>query len=88
MTRQTGIIITIALAVVFGCCGLFSCIGGLGTLTGAGTYEFTDLTGVNTQGTTPPAYGLIGICFSLIFFLIPVAAWYFLVRGKTDTPAV
>jgi hypothetical protein len=79
MTRQTGIIITVATAVVFGCCGIFSCLGGIVTLAGGGTYELGEF-----AGQTPPGYGITGICFGILFVLIPVAAWYFLVRGKED----
>lgn len=82
MDKRTGTIITIALAVIFGCCGLFSCIGGIGTLAGAGNFEFTDLSGNTTQGQTPPEYGIIGLCLSIIFFAIPAAAYFLLARGK------
>jgi hypothetical protein len=34
MDKRTGTIITIVLAVIFGCCALFSCIGGVATLLG------------------------------------------------------
>ncbi len=77
MTKQTGLIITIVAAVIFGCCAISSCIGGVITLAGGGTYA------LGTQmGQTPQWTGIFGICFSVIFIAIPVALWYFLVRGK------
>jgi hypothetical protein len=31
----------------------------------------------------PPAVGVGLVCLSLIGLLVPVASWFFLVRGKT-----
>lgn len=86
MDRRTGLIITIGLAVVFGCCGLFSCLWGGMTAAGLGTFEATGLDGVTTAGQTPPAYGAIGICLGLLFIAIPAVAYFFLVRNKPTTP--
>lgn len=84
MTKQTGLIITIVAAVIFGCCGFFSCLGGGLTLAGfsTSTTDFSDLGIPATSQQTPPAYGLFGICFGILFILIPIALWFFLVRGK------
>jgi hypothetical protein len=79
-------IITGVLAALFGCCGLFSCIGGIGTLAGMGTYSATGLDGSSVAGTTPPEYGIVGICFSIIFIAIPVIAYFLLVHNKPATP--
>jgi hypothetical protein len=79
MTRQTGLIITIIGAVIFGCCALSSCIGGVLTIAGGGTYT------LGTQmGQMPQWTGIFGICFGIFFVLIPIALWYFLVRGKNE----
>jgi hypothetical protein len=85
MTRQTGLIITIVAAVIFGCCAFFSCLSGVLTLAGLSTTT-TDFSALGipptVQQQTPPAYGIAGICFSIFFVAIPVALWFFLVRGK------
>jgi hypothetical protein len=90
MTRQTGLIITIVAAVIFGCCALFSCLGGVLTLAGLSTTttDFSDFGMPATVQQTPPAYGIGGICMSIFFIAIPVALWYFLVRGKNGEEVV
>jgi hypothetical protein len=80
MDRRTGIIVTVVTAVLFGCCGIASCFSGVATLTGGST--LSGLSGV--EQTVTPAYGIPFLCLGLLFVLIPVAAWYFLVRGKED----
>jgi hypothetical protein len=81
MTRQTGLIITIVAAVIFGCCAISSCVGSIITFAGGSTYTL----GMDA-GQMPQWTGIFGICFSIFFVAIPVALWYFLVRGKTDEP--
>lgn len=84
--KRTGTIITIVLAVIFGCCALSSCLGGILTL--AGVSEFTTTVGDVTQtGQTPPAYGLVGLCCGLIFVAIPVASYFLLVYKKNGAEA-
>ena len=79
MTKQTGTIITIVLAVVVACPSIFCCLFGALTAAGQGTF-----TGVSDQtGQIPPAVGFVLICLSLIGLLVPVVAWFLLVRGKT-----
>jgi hypothetical protein len=79
MTRQTGIIITIVLAVLVACPSIFCCL--FGALTAVGQGKFT---GASSElGQIPPAVGIGLVCLSLIGLLVPVAAWFFLVRGKT-----
>jgi hypothetical protein len=79
MTRKTGLIITIVVAVLTLCCSFSCCISGIGTLTGAGTYEL----GVES-GALPSWAGLPLVLLALLAWLVPAAAWFFLVRGKTD----
>jgi hypothetical protein len=86
MTKQTGWIITGVLIVLFGCCGLSSCLWGGLTLAGFGTFETSGVVGT-TSGQTPPAFGLIGMCIGIVFIAIPVLSWYFLVRGKNGEAA-
>ena len=79
MTRQTGIIITVVLAVLVACPSIFCCLFGALTAAGQGTF-----TGASSElGQIPPAVGIGLVCLSLIGVLVPVAAWFFLVRGKT-----
>ena len=79
MTKQTGTIITIVLAVVVACPSIFCCLFGALTAAGQGTF-----TGISDQtGQIPPAVGVGLICLSLIGLLVPVASWFLLVRGKT-----
>ena len=79
MTRQTGIIVTIVLAVIVACPSIFCCL--FGALTAAGQGTFTGVSGEPSQ--ISPAVGIGLVCLSLIGVLVPVAAWFFLVRGKT-----
>ncbi len=79
MTRQTGIIITIVLAVLVACPSIFCCL--FGALTAFGQGKSTGVSGELSQ--IPPAVGIGLVCLSLIGVLVPVAAWFFLVRGKT-----
>jgi hypothetical protein len=83
MTKQTGTIITIVVAVLTLCCSLSCCGGGIATLAGGGTMTFggetTDL---------PPTAGIPGICLGLLVWVVPVLLWVFLVRGKEEEGAI
>lgn len=78
--KNTGMIATVATALVCGCCALFACIMGFGTITGNGTFTVGGST-----GQTPPVYGYAMLCFSLIAILVPVAVGFFTLRKKTDS---
>ena len=78
MTRQTGIIITVVLVVLVACPSIFCCL--FGALTAAG--QGTSTLGQQTD-QIPPAVGVVLVCLSLIGLLVPVASWFFLVKGKT-----
>jgi hypothetical protein len=79
MTRQTGLIITIVVAVLTLCPSFFCCVFGVTTLAGAGTYEL----GAGS-GELPAWVGLPIVILALLVWLVPAASWFFLVRGKTD----
>jgi hypothetical protein len=79
VTRKTGLIITIVLAVLTLCPSFFCCVFGATTLAGRGTYELGPET-----GALPPTVGLPLILLALLAWLVPLASWFFLVRGKTD----
>jgi len=78
MTRQTSIIITVVLAVVVACPSIFCCLFGALTAAGQGTATLGE-----QASQIPPAVGVVLVCLSLIGILVPVASWFFLVRGKT-----
>lgn len=77
--KNTGMIATIASALICGCCALFTCIMGFGTVTGNGTYTL----GSGTE-QMPPAVGVVFLCLSFIMILVPVAVWFFMMRKKPE----
>lgn len=84
MTRQTGLILTIASAVLCGCPGLFSCFFGLI----ASVVSFVPNADIDIAGSSDPmaalGMGVGAICSGIIFVVIPIALWFFTVRGKSD----
>jgi hypothetical protein len=85
--RNTGLIATIAAAVLCGCPGLFLCIFGAVTATGNMPYS-TEINGVSDSGVLPSTYGFGMLCLSLILILIPVAVGFFTLRKKPTTEPV
>jgi len=78
VTRQTGIIITVVLVVLVACPSIFCCL--FGAISTTGQTPFT----MNGQTTQIPTWiGVVLVCLSLIGLLVPVASWFFLVKGKT-----
>jgi hypothetical protein len=77
MTRQTGLIATIATAVLVGCPSLCCCLFGIISVAGGGNYDFGDQT-----GQIDPLVGGGLVCLSLIGLVIPIAVWFFTLRGK------
>ena len=82
MDRNTGLITTIVSAVICGCPGLFGCF--MGSL--FAVISFIPDADIDIGGSSEPMAalftGLGGICVGLIFIAIPIAVWYFTVRGK------
>ncbi len=82
MNRNTGIIATVATGILCGCPGLFSCFMGLMF----SVVSFIPDADIDVFGSSDPAsalfVGLGGACTGLIFIAIPIAVWYFMVRGK------
>ncbi|MCX7682927.1 MAG: hypothetical protein N2508_13345 [Anaerolineae bacterium] len=76
MTRQTGIIITVVVAVVTLCCSATCCLAGLVLAFG----EQLDI-GYDVEWY----FGLPLICLALLVWVLPLLAWYFLVRGKEES---
>jgi hypothetical protein len=78
MTRQTGMIITGVLAVLFGCCSFSICLFGGLTAAGEGTFNDAPL---------DPAVGIAMLCFGIILLAIPVASYFLLVHNKPANPS-
>jgi hypothetical protein len=85
MTRQTGIIITIASAVLCGCSGIFMCLFGALSAAGLGTYT-SELGGTADASQIDPIVGVAILCFGIIFLAIPVASYFLLVHNKPANP--
>ena len=77
--KNTAMIITVVTALICGCCSLFMCIMGFGTITGNGTY---DLGGASQA--MPPAAGYAFLCLSIIAIIIPIAVGFFTLRKKPE----
>jgi hypothetical protein len=81
--RNTGLIATIAAAVLCGRPGLFLCIFGAVTATGNMPYS-TEVNGVSNSGVLPSTYGFVMLCLSLILILIPVIVGFLTLRKKPE----
>ena len=79
--KTTGIIATIATALLCGCPGACSILFGAVSAAGFGTTEFN---GTSTEIST--SFGITILCVGLILFLIPVAvaAFSFWPKKKSD----
>jgi hypothetical protein len=84
MTKQTGTIITVVVAVVtLLCCTLPLCSAGIAIFAGLG--EWSSEFGPNMQtGDIPVASGIAPCCLSILILVVPLLCWFFLVRGKGD----
>ena len=71
--KNTGIIATVATALLCGCPGLFTCLFGAITATGNGTFNDAYL---------DPTVGYVMVCMSLIFIAIPIVVGVVTLRKK------
>ena len=82
MDRNTSLIATIATAILCGCPGLFSCFWG----SIASLVSFMPGAEIDIGGSSDPmaalVSGLVAIVIGFVLVAIPVAVWFFLVRGK------
>jgi hypothetical protein len=83
MSKQTGMIITIVVAVLTLCCSSFCCLSGVATLLGGG--EWSSELGYPESGQIEPVYGVPVICLGILLWVVPLLLWLFLVRGKEDS---
>jgi hypothetical protein len=86
MTKQTGMIITIVVAVLTLCCSVSCCLWG--GLMATGETEWTTDLGVPQSGQIEPIYGVPVICLGLLVWIVPALLWFFLVRGKNGAEEV
>jgi hypothetical protein len=81
--RNTGLIAMIATVILCGCPGLFSCFWG----SIASLVSFMPGAEINIGGSSDPMAalisGLVAIVIGFVLVAIPVAVWFFLVRGKS-----
>ena len=78
MNRQTGIIITVVVAVITLCCSAVCCMTGL-------AIALSKQLELDTGYTGEWYYGIPLICLAILVWLAPFLTWYFLVRGKQST---
>lgn len=83
--RQTGLIATIATALLCGCPGLLAfCWGSLSAV-----ISFVPGADINIGGSSDPSSalyaGLGSLCAGILFIAIPVAVGYFTLRRRPDS---
>ena len=82
MSKQTGIIITIVVAVLTLCCSSTCCLFGGLTLFGGG--EWSRELGFPQSGQMEPVYGVPIVCLGILLWVVPLLLWLFLVRGRDN----
>ena len=84
--RNTGMIATIAAAVLCGCPGLFALFWG----SLAAVVSFMPGADINIGGSSDPRTALFSglgtLCVGILFLAIPVAVGFFTLRKKPETP--
>ena len=78
MTKQTGTIITVVVAVFALCCTIVFCTSGIITIASGGQY----VEGIDTY--VESYWGAFPCCLSILVLVVPLLCWLFLVRGKED----
>jgi len=82
MSKQTGMIITIVVAVLTLCCSSFCCL--FGGITALGGGEWSEEIGIPESGQIEPILGVSTICLGILAWVVPLLLWLFLVRGKEN----
>jgi hypothetical protein len=77
--KTTGIIATVATALLCGCPGLFLCLFGAASALGAGTWELGEGSGKISTGV-----GVGLLCLGLLLIVVPVAVGFFTLRKKPE----
>lgn len=86
--KNTGLIATIATAILCGCPGLFSlCFGGISLIA-----SFVPDAEIDVFGSSDPAsattMGFVFLCLSVIFIAIPIVVGVVTLRKKPEDAAV
>jgi hypothetical protein len=76
--KTTGIIATLASAVLCGCPGIGLCLFGALTAAGQGTFNDESLS---------PTVGIVLLCVSLILIAIPIVVGFMTLRKKPEAVA-
>ncbi len=86
--KTKGIIATIAAVVLCGCPGLFMCFFGATTLAASQTPGAE----IDVFGSSDPAsamtMGIVFLCLSFIFILIPIVVGFFMLRKKPKVEVI
>ena len=82
MSKQTGTIVTVIVALITLCCSIGACTAGVVIATSQ--LEWPEDLGVPRSGLIEPAYGYPVICLGLLVWIIPVLAAVFLIRRAKD----
>ena len=83
-TKTKGIVATIAAVVLCGCPGLFMCFFGATTLAASQTPGADiDVFG-SSDPTSALTMGIVFLCLSVIFILIPIVVGFFMLRKKPE----
>jgi hypothetical protein len=80
MTKQTGIIVTVVVALLTLCCSCFLC--GIGGLIVAGETEWSQDLDLPLAGEIEPIYGAPVICLSLLVWIVPAVLAFIAMRNK------
>ncbi len=81
MTKQTGTIITVVVAVItLLCCTAPLCSWGITFFTE--WIDWSDITGISV----PAAVAIVPCCLSILVLVVPLLCWVFLVRNKGEAP--
>jgi hypothetical protein len=82
MSKQTGTIVTVVVALITLCCSLFICLFGAMIAFGGG--EWAVDFGVPYEGQIEPAYGYPVICLGFLIWIIPVLVGVLVARRSRN----
>ena len=81
--RTTGIVATVASALLCGLPGLCICVFGAWAATGTMPYN-TEFGTQTSEGVLPSSYGFIALCLAIILILIPVLVGFLTLRRRPE----
>jgi hypothetical protein len=80
MTKQTGIIVTVVVALLTLCCSCFLC--GIGGWIVTSDTEWSQQLELPRAGEIEPVYGGAVICLSLLVWIVPAVLAFIMTRNK------